>query len=35
MPSFDKLAFTQIEVVSGVLAESSSQLLSDFFASKR
>jgi tRNA(adenine34) deaminase len=31
----DPRALTQIEVVSGVLAESSSQLLSDFFASKR
>jgi tRNA(adenine34) deaminase len=31
----DPRALTQIEVVSGVLAESSSQLLSDFFTSKR
>jgi tRNA(adenine34) deaminase len=31
----DARALTQIEVVSGVLAESSSQLLSDFFTSKR
>ena len=31
----DARALTQIEVVSGVLAESSSQLLSDFFAGKR
>jgi len=31
----DARALTQIEVVSGVLAESSSLLLSDFFASKR
>jgi tRNA(adenine34) deaminase len=31
----DPRALIQIEVVSGVLAESSSQLLSDFFASKR
>jgi tRNA(adenine34) deaminase len=31
----DTRALTQIEVVSGVLAESSSQLLSDFFAGKR
>ena len=31
----DARAVTQIEVVSGVLAESSSQLLSDFFAGKR
>jgi tRNA(adenine34) deaminase len=31
----DARALTQIEVVSGVLAESSSKLLSDFFAGKR
>jgi len=31
----DARAVTHIEVVSGVLAESSSQLLSDFFAGKR
>jgi len=31
----DSRALTQIEVVSGVLAQSSSQLLSDFFAGKR
>ena len=31
----DTRALTQIEVVSGVLAESSSQLLSDFFTGKR
>ena len=31
----DARALTQIEVVSGVLAQSSSQLLSDFFAGKR
>jgi tRNA(adenine34) deaminase len=31
----DARALTQIEVVTGVLAESSSQLLSDFFTSKR
>ena len=31
----DTRALTQIEVVSGVLAEYSSQLLSDFFAGKR
>ena len=31
----DARALTQIEVVSGVLAESSSQLLSDFFAGMR
>jgi len=31
----DARALTQIEVVSGVLAESSNQLLSDFFAGKR
>ena len=31
----DTRALTQIEVVSGVLAQSSSQLLSDFFAGKR
>jgi tRNA(adenine34) deaminase len=31
----DARALTQIEVVSGVLAESSSKLLSDFFARKR
>ena len=31
----DSRALTQIEVVSGVLAESSSLLLSDFFAGKR
>jgi tRNA(adenine34) deaminase len=31
----DARALTQIEVVGGVLAESSSQLLSDFFTSKR
>ena len=31
----DARALTQIEVVSGVLAESCSQLLSDFFAGKR
>jgi tRNA(adenine34) deaminase len=31
----DARALTEIEVVSGVLAESSSQLLSDFFANKR
>ena len=31
----DARALIQIEVVSGVLAESSSQLLSDFFAGKR
>ena len=31
----DARALTQIEVVSGVLADSASQLLSDFFATKR
>jgi len=31
----DSRALTQIEVVSGVLAQSSSKLLSDFFAGKR
>ena len=31
----DARALTQIEVVSGVLAQSSSKLLSDFFAGKR
>ena len=31
----DTRALTQIEVVSGVLAQSSSKLLSDFFAGKR
>ena len=31
----DSRALTQIEVVSGVLAQSSSQLLSDFFTGKR